>query len=727
MAICDQWGTNMTRRFITRGTRVSSAIFFFCVAILFCLKPSLASAATGSVPIDSNNFPDDAFRELVGKYDADGDAFLNASEIESITELDMLWTRVNSVQGIEWLYNLKTLSCSYKQIKQLDLSCFPYLRVLDCSFNEITSLDIQSCAMLEELYCRGNKLQTLLISNCPGLRIIDCQDNLLTALDVSGCVSLTELNCSGNLLESLTITGCPVLASLNCSANRLSTLELSTAPLLSVLCCNFNHIDALDVSNCPALVTLDCIGNYMSQLTLGNLSALKNLFCGNNRLTSLDISGCPSLEKLNCCYNSLRDLNWSNCPALYEAVMNGDETYNLTPSVITFIIPDDQSGYSYSLELDQSKRLTVDADLQILPSAAPPLPDASCPLLLTDPKSWNMPDLAIEYWNILTVRAQGAEKLNYLNTCESDDYPSRYYLYDIDKNGIPELIVEGSGAESNRAAYIFTAKDGRAVYVGKIHTGHTSFCSDPKENGILQYHAHMGSMSINRVKIIDGQLQSEVVVPATDGFKSSLDYPPVESFIPGAASFYYYCKVDNPILFRSWTIITDWLENSTGYALPSSEWPETNANYYTDIINGNQNVLLRGTIYRENYTPFLPFPSVLSYERKSYSSANSAEKYMLSIQNYQYSDLNGDGITDCLILLTDAENSVKIPLILSYDAGVCFAYIQEDLASQLCDVNVSENGDLKYEIETYDPNMPTQWIPVKLCFFRDSFLYVRGK
>ncbi len=165
MVICDQWGTIMTQQFMSRGVKVSFLFFIICVAILFCLKPSLASAATGGVSIDSNNFPDDAFRELVGKYDTDGDAFLNASEIESITELDMRWTRANSVQGIEWLHNLKTLSCSYKQIKQLDLSCFPYLRVLDCSFNEITSLDIQSCASLEELYCRGNKLQTLQVSN----------------------------------------------------------------------------------------------------------------------------------------------------------------------------------------------------------------------------------------------------------------------------------------------------------------------------------------------------------------------------------------------------------------------------------------------------------------------------------------------------------------------------------------------------------------------------------
>ncbi len=545
----------------------------------------------------------------------------------------------------------------------------------------------------------------------------------MTALDVSGCVSLTELNCSGNLLESLTITGCPVLTSLNCSANRLSTLELAAAPLLSFLCCNFNQIDVLDVSNCPSLKTLDCIGNYMSQLMLGYLPALKNLFCGNNRLISLDLSGCPGLEKLNCCYNSLRDLNWSNCPALCDAVMNGDEVYNLTPSVITFSISDDQSGYSYSLDSDQSKKLTVDANLQILPSASPPSPDAYCPLLLTDPKSWNMPDLAIEYWNILTVRAQGTEKLNYLNTCESDDYPSRYYLYDIDKNGIPELIVEGSGGEANRAAYIFSEKDGRAVYIGKIHTGHTSFCSDPGENGILQYHAHMGSMSINRIKLVDGQLQSEVVVPATDGFKSSLDYPPVASFIPGAASFYYYCKVDNPILFRSWTSITEWLENFNGHTPPSSKWPENNANYYANIINENQNVLLRGTIYRENYTPSLPFSSVLSYERKTYSASSSSEQYMFAVQNYLYSDINGDGITDCLLLLSDFENSIKVPLILSYDDGVCFAYIQEDLASQLLDIRLAENGSLEYQMQSFLENKP-EWISVRLVFFRDSFLYV---
>ena len=90
-------------------------------------------------------------------------------------------------------------------------------------------------------------------------------------------------------------------------------------------------------------------------------------------------------------------------------------------------------------------------------------------------------------------------------------------------------------------------------------------------------------------------------------------------------------------------------------------------------------MLLRGVIYRENYTPYLPFSSVLSYVRKTYSSANSTEQYMLSIQNDLYSDFNGDGVTDCLLLLADAEGRVRIPLILSYEDQCCQGEMFEEI------------------------------------------------
>ena len=135
--------------------------------------------------------------------------------------------------------------------------------------------------------------------------------------------------------------------------------------------------------------------------------------------------------------------------------------------------------------------------------------------------------------------------------------------------------------------------------------------------------------------------------------------------------------------------------------------------------------MLRGTINRENYIPYLPFSSVLSYERKTYSGANPIEKYMLCVQNYLYSDLNGDGTTDCLLLLADLEGRMRIPLILSYDDGVCFAYIQEDLASELLDIKLSENGSLEYKMKSYIEDQAL-WKTVKLFFSKDSFLFIRG-
>lgn len=698
---------------------------FFCFIFVYTLSINSYAVAPNGILIDQSNFPDDGFRSLVSNYDANGDSILSEEEIASITEINTFFSNINSFQGIEFLWNLQNLSCMGRQLEQLDLYQFPNLRILDCSINNLTSLDVSACVSLEELNCRGNNLQELSVNNCPNLRILNCQDNKLTTLDVSDCSSLEDLNCSGNQLHSLNIQNCVALTRLVCSGNHLSALDLTSTHQLELLCCNFNQIEVLDMRSCNEIQTIDCIGNHMTQLNLGSHPFLKNMFCGFNDLITLNLSGCPSIEKLNCCYNSLLSLEWENNPLLQAAITFGNESYPVSPSVITISIPGGDVSYPYSLESDPTKKVTADANVQIFPSAIPPSADVFCPLVSTDPLSWGMPELANDYWRILTVRCQGSEQLNYLNTYQSDDYPTRYFLYDIDKNGTPELIVEGSGGEANRASYVFAGKDGRAFYVGSIHSGHSNFCTDPEENGVLLYRAHMGYMSIDRIRLIDGRLVSENIVPSTGEFKSSMDYPPVSDFVPGAAHMSYNCPVSNPILFRAWHEITEWLKDGMSTMLPDAIWPQGDADYYSNIISSDQQIILRGTIYRDNYAPILPFSSILSYERTPYSSATT-EKYTFSIKDLTYTDYNLDGTIDCLALLEDLENNVRMPVVLSYDSGVAYVYIQEDLLSYFCGFSFSENSCLEYRFRNYLTPEPDSF-PVKLVFYKDSFLYIRGE
>ena len=80
-----------------------------------------------------------------------------------------------------------------------------------------------------------------------------------------------------------------------------------------------------------------------------------------------------------------------------------------------------------------------------------------------------------------------------------------YLVYDIDKDGTPELIVKIGTCEADYHGGIYTYRDGRAFQVGEeLGLGHSSFYSDPGENGIILMYGHMGYASVSRISITDG-------------------------------------------------------------------------------------------------------------------------------------------------------------------------------------------------------------------------------
>lgn len=80
-----------------------------------------------------------------------------------------------------------------------------------------------------------------------------------------------------------------------------------------------------------------------------------------------------------------------------------------------------------------------------------------------------------------TVSADAAQ--NFEDPC--------YYVYDINKDNLPELIIKRGTCEADYRYDVYTYTDYEAVYIGKLPGGHISVCGI-NESGILLYHAHMG-------------------------------------------------------------------------------------------------------------------------------------------------------------------------------------------------------------------------------------------
>ena len=137
------------------------------------------------VAVDTFNFPDKNFRDVVKTFDTDDNNILSDTEIAAVKEIDCKGRAITNLKGIEY---------------------FTALEYLYCYDNELTELDLSRNTKLKELNCSTNRLTVLDLSQNPKLKMVICSDNALTALNLSSNSKLTNLNASGNIRE-ITLTG----------------------------------------------------------------------------------------------------------------------------------------------------------------------------------------------------------------------------------------------------------------------------------------------------------------------------------------------------------------------------------------------------------------------------------------------------------------------------------------------------------------------------------------
>ena len=137
------------------------------------------------VAVDTFNFPDKNFRDVVKTFDTDDNNILSDTEIAAVKEIDCKGRAITNLKGIEY---------------------FTALEYLYCSKNELTALDLRQNTELKELNCSTNLLTALDLSQNPNLTRVICSENALTALNLSSNSKLTNLNASGNIRE-ITLTG----------------------------------------------------------------------------------------------------------------------------------------------------------------------------------------------------------------------------------------------------------------------------------------------------------------------------------------------------------------------------------------------------------------------------------------------------------------------------------------------------------------------------------------
>lgn len=350
---------------VTGNTTLSADILGTTVSIrVYVTEDGTFDTSEGSIPIDEEHFPDEAFRTYIEEYiDLDDVGYLDEVDIASCDEM-IIGTEygvIHDLSGIEYFTNLSVLrldghelavldlfgnqtvtrlSVDGGSVKELDFSGNPNLTDLalanlpsleslrlpdtkemaSLSFDNvsgITALDVSGYEKLSAFSSYHMQFDSLNFDGCSRLKTLDVFGSSLKELSVSGCTAMETLDCSQNELESLDVSGMTELKSLDCSRNQIQTLILGGNVRLENLMCGENQISALDVSAYPQLINLECQENQITSLTLGNENLMR-LNCTYNPLGVLNLDGCPNLERLLCSDCKLKALDVTETPKLVK-------------------------------------------------------------------------------------------------------------------------------------------------------------------------------------------------------------------------------------------------------------------------------------------------------------------------------------------------------------------------------------------------------------------------
>ncbi len=225
------------------------------IAALACsISVSMFAYADDYVAINSMNFKDDVFREIVEEYlDPDHDGYLSQTERSGVTLID--------VSGfLEAKYGEGT----YVEIADLSgIENFTALRTLRVGGIGLETLNVYSLVALKSLTCQGNYLTSLNLLNNEELVELNCSANFIKGLQLALNTNLTKLVCHSNEIKSIDLSHNTKLETLSIFQNELTELDLSANTLLSSLNCSNNHLTVLDLSANPLLgeIIEDSIGN----------------------------------------------------------------------------------------------------------------------------------------------------------------------------------------------------------------------------------------------------------------------------------------------------------------------------------------------------------------------------------------------------------------------------------------------------------------------------------
>ncbi len=246
-----------------------------------------------------DEYLEEAIREAIGKME--GDLFLE--DVIELESLDAIGRGIVSIEGIEYLYNLKILNLAMDG------------QTLDANYIEDIN-PLENLIHLQELYLAGNEVSDINpLNNLIDLEELDLFLNQVDQIQVlENLVKLKRLDLSRNQFDDLTaLENLTDLESLRFHENEVTDISaLANLTELTLLDMSRNQIE--DISPLEDLINLETLFMNRNQLeaigVLENLVNLEDLRFSANQVADISVlENLTNLTSLFIPYNEISDIS----------------------------------------------------------------------------------------------------------------------------------------------------------------------------------------------------------------------------------------------------------------------------------------------------------------------------------------------------------------------------------------------------------------------------------
>ena len=259
-----------------------------------------------------------------------------------------------------------------------------------------------------------------------------------------------------------------------------------------------------------------------------------------------------------------------------------------------------------------------------------------------------------------------------------------YTLYDIDKDGIPELFLRfGESTVFQRMKVFSSDQKGKTALLKEYGCGGDYLAAYPDANGILRCHARMNSQSV-----MHWEKRGNVIKETGPIFRedvSAAQYTEIGEIVAGSVELAEFQADDpHPLLrYEDWSNALSAIPSSGGGKRAADQrFPNNDRAFFTKVINGEISVI-PGMVSKTSCYDYWSEPE---HTKTSFSAffqfmAQELDRDYEPEENTAfhifYSDLDGDGQLEaiCSLIPGEMDNTlVRFSIILSEQAGTVYAY-----------------------------------------------------